>query len=104
MGALIDCGANGGIVGADCHVTEEMHCFINVKVLITMSLSGICGVGKMMKIWKYWEDSACLSCGEPVEMTYHMVLCPCMERMLAWEEAINGLEVWMVEVEMDPDI
>ena len=31
MGALIDCGANGGIVGADCCVIKEMHHFINVK-------------------------------------------------------------------------
>ena len=30
-GALIDHGANGGIAGADCHVIEEMHCFINVE-------------------------------------------------------------------------
>ena len=37
-------------------------------------------------------------------MTYHVLLCPCMEWMLVWEEAIDGLEAWMVEVEMDPDI
>ena len=80
----------------------------NAPILFSMwatkHVSGICAVGKMMKIWKYWEDSACLSFGEPVKMTYHMVLCPCMEWMLVWEEAIDGLEAWMVEVEMDPDI
>ena len=31
VGALINHGANGGIVGADCHVIKEMHPFINVE-------------------------------------------------------------------------
>ena len=30
-GALIDHGANSGIAGADCHVIEKMHHFINVE-------------------------------------------------------------------------
>ena len=70
----------------------------------TKHISSICGVGKMMKIWKYWDDSACLSCDESVETTHHVMLCPCVEHMLAWDEAIAGLEAWMVEVNMDPKI
>ena len=70
----------------------------------TKHISGICGVGKMMKIWNFWEDSACLSCDELREMTHHVVLCPCVERMVAWDKAIDGLEEWMTAVDMDPEI
>ena len=58
----------------------------------------------MMKIWNFWEDSTCLSCNELREMTHHMVLCPCVERMVAWDEAIDGLEEWMTAVDTDPEI
>ena len=58
----------------------------------------------MMKIWNFWEDSACLSCDELREMTHHVVLCPCVERMVAWDEAIDGLEEWMTAMDMDPEI
>ena len=29
-GALVDCSANGGIAGSDCHIIEETNCFINM--------------------------------------------------------------------------
>ena len=70
----------------------------------TKHISSICSVGMMMKIWKYWDNSACLSCDESVETTHHVVLCPCVECMLAWDEALAGLEAWMVEVDTDPKI
>jgi len=70
----------------------------------TKHISGFCGVGKMMRRWKFWEDSACLSCDELVETTHHVVLCPCIEWIAAWDEAINSLEAWMLNVGTDPDI
>ena len=30
-GALIDCGANRGIAGVDCHIIEEMSHFVNIE-------------------------------------------------------------------------
>ena len=54
----------------DCIDWEaNMNALSNALTLFSLwamkHVSGICGVGKMMKIWKYWEDSACLSCEEP---------------------------------------
>jgi len=31
LGLLVDRGSNGGIVGDDCHLIEEMTCFVNIK-------------------------------------------------------------------------
>jgi hypothetical protein len=30
-GALIDCGANGGIAGVDCHIIKETSHFVNIE-------------------------------------------------------------------------
>jgi len=30
-GSLVDRGANGGIVGDDCHLIKEMTCFVNIE-------------------------------------------------------------------------
>jgi len=30
-GSLVDRGANGGIVGDNCHLIEEMTCFVNIE-------------------------------------------------------------------------
>jgi hypothetical protein len=44
---------------------------------MTKQVSGHCGVGKLMKLWKFWEESRCHSCGAPVEDVPHTLLPPC---------------------------
>jgi hypothetical protein len=71
---------------------------------LTKHVSGFYGIGKMMQRWGYWEDSKCISCGAPVEDTGHLYSCPHESRVDAWDEAVEGLEAWMIAVETDPEI
>jgi len=71
---------------------------------MTKQVSGFCAVGKMMKRWRFWENSKCHSCDEPKEDATHILYCPHDDCHKAWDEAIMGFEVWMQEVKTDPDI
>ena len=73
-------GGGGGRQGCPKQCTNFVQ---HVGDNIRKHVSGICRVGKMMKIWKYWEDSACLCCGELVETTHQPFA-------LAWNRCWHG--------------
>ena len=57
---------------------------------MTKQVSGFCAVGKMMKRWRFWENSKCHSCDEPKEDATHILYCPHDDRHKAWDEASHG--------------
>jgi hypothetical protein len=69
---------------------------------MTKQVSGHCGVGKMMKRWKFWDNSKCHSCDEPNEDTCHILYCLHEDCRRAWDEAVVGLDEWMTSVDTDP--
>jgi hypothetical protein len=72
------------------------------NIWMTKQVSGHCGVGKMMKRWKFWDDSKCHSCDEPNEDTCHILYCLHKDCHRAWDEAVVGLDKWMTSIDTDP--
>jgi len=58
----------------------------------------------MMRHWNFWDNNKCLNCPDTVEDTVHILLCPHQARVDAWDDAVDGFEAWMTEVDTDPDI
>lgn len=42
--------------------------------------AGVCGTGKWMKRWGYWDNNCYVSCGAENEDTKHLYFCPDFER------------------------
>jgi hypothetical protein len=71
---------------------------------MTKQVSGHCGIGKMMKLWKFWEESKCHSwlwctCGRYVPHT----LSPCRSTESLGQGSYAFCK-WMKSVDTDPDI
>lgn len=63
---------------------------------MSKQVSGFCPASKNMERWGFWEDSKCHSCHELSEDTNHLCFCPHEDQRDAWEEAVDGLEAWMI--------
>ncbi len=61
---------------------------------LSKPISGMCGVGKMMKIWGHQQSNACPCCGEPDSatlMSWHVEMkwqCECFTTQ--WHQWTNG--------------
>lgn len=73
------------------------------RLWATKHVSGICGVGRQMKLRGEWEDDKCPCCDE-VERTKHVVVCPDPRRHDVWMDALESLEAWFGETKTDPAI
>lgn len=71
---------------------------------LTKHVSGCCGIGKMMHRWKFWDDPKCHSCDALVETIPHLCCCPHPDRVLAWEEAVEDLDAWLLASKTAPSI
>jgi hypothetical protein len=69
---------------------------------VLKQVSGICGVGKMMNIWKKRETDECPRCGE-MEDAVHVLECPDPEAITQFEEAIDNLHKWLEAQCMAPE-
>ena len=67
-------------------------------------VSGICGVGSMLLLWKHQNHSSCPRCGENDEDTQHVLQCEQPAAKDKWKEAIEDLRVWMEAQEAAPDL
>ena len=54
--------------------------------------SGHCGVGKKMKLWKFWKTDLCPRCDQP-EDHVHVNRCPAATDI--WQSKLEELEEWM---------
>jgi hypothetical protein len=64
---------------------------------IVKHTAGICGSGKMMKVWKQRSSSKCPRCEAPVEDAAHIWRYPQREANAVWEQSIDGLREWMIK-------
>ena len=65
-------------------------------------VTGICGVGVMLQLWKYQTHNSCPRCGAENENVEHVVTCKNPDATTTWNEAINKLEKWMKENDAEP--
>jgi hypothetical protein len=73
------------------------------RIFISKHASGMCGVGRFMKRWKWRQDDSCPRCGHP-EDSAHVWLCHGEGADDVWETALNNLEAWFNIRQTDPDI
>ena len=66
------------------------------QLWVAKHASGFCGVGKMMKIWGFWQEDKCLCCllGE-VETVSHLLCCPAPQMQKAFKEGVQEIQEWM---------
>ena len=67
-------------------------------------VTGICGVGYMLKIWKHQAHSNCPRCGEGGETTQHVLICQEESASKVWENAVSELNNWMTENNSEPEM
>jgi len=70
---------------------------------ISKHLSGMCGMGKFLQIWKEQYTAQCPRC-DMLEDAPHVWRCPSQSVREIWLAALNDLEKWMLEVHADPVI
>ena len=71
---------------------------------VSKHVSGFCGVGKMMKLWKKWPDSSCPRCGEAIEDSAHVWQCQETNFLDVWDKSIENLRQWMISNQTQPGI
>jgi hypothetical protein len=67
-------------------------------------VSGICGVGIMLQMWKYQEHNTCPRCGHPREDVQHTVTCGEYSATQTWEDSVEELARWMTENDAAPNM
>ena len=65
-------------------------------------VTGICGVGYMLKLWKHQAHDSCPRCGQEKETTQHVIQCKEESATKVWEEAVEHLDTWMTDNQADP--
>ena len=71
---------------------------------VTKFESGICGTGRMMKMWKQRVIDNYPRCCAPNETTTHILRCPCDAAKGIWESSLVSLEEWLKENKTCPDL
>jgi hypothetical protein len=71
---------------------------------IVKHTSGMCGTGKMMKLWKKRSSLKYPLCEAPVEDAAHVWRCLQPEAKAVWEQSIDGLREWMTKQKTHPTI
>jgi hypothetical protein len=67
-------------------------------------MTGFCGTGTKLKLYKYQTHSKCPRCETDNEDTDHVLQCPHPDAKHSWDEAITKLEVWMTENKGHPEL
>jgi hypothetical protein len=67
-------------------------------------VTGICGVGYMLKIWKHQSHSLCPRCGQDNEKTEHVLLCQESSATQVWDKAVEDLDTWMSDNLTEPSM
>ena len=63
---------------------------------VAKHMSGFCGVGRMMKIWGFWQEDTCPCCLlGMVEMVAHLLCCLVAWMQKAFDDRVQGIQKWM---------
>ena len=71
---------------------------------VTKFESGICGTGRMMKLWKQRVIDNCPRCGAPNENTTHVLQCISDSTSVIWENSLGALENCLRDNKTCPDL
>ena len=63
---------------------------------MTKQVSGFCGTGEKMRLWKYRDKDECPLCAE-TEDNYHILRCTITAASNKWDEAIQALEATLAD-------
>ena len=74
------------------------------KHWVTKFASGMCGTGRMMKIWNQRLIDNCPRCGMANEDTTHILKCPSASARKVWKQSILSLDEWLVKKKTCPDL
>ena len=66
--------------------------------------TGMCGVGKWLKRWKWQDHSDCPRCGQQEEDVQHVLLCNETSALALWEDSVQQLGEWMRDHDCDPEM
>lgn len=67
-------------------------------------ITGFCGVGVMMKLWKFQNHDRCPRCNAGREDTTHVLQCPQPEAVNLWQEEMEKLDTWLTDNKAHPDL
>ncbi len=67
-------------------------------------ITGFCGVGVMMQMWKFQNHSRCPRCNTEKEDTSHVLRCPQPDAVQLWHDELRKLDDWMTENKAHPDL
>ena len=71
---------------------------------LSKHVTGICGVGIMLQLWKHQEHSSCPRCGTARENVEHILLCTAPSATSIWDNAIDKLAIWLEENDAEPHL
>jgi hypothetical protein len=94
-------------MAADIHWEAMKRALTSVplarRLFITKHATGMCGVGKFMRLWGERDTDSCPRCGAP-ENASHVWICPQEQATEVWDLSLHKLKEWMVEVGTLPDM
>ena len=67
-------------------------------------VTGICGVGVMLQLWKHQAHNSCPRCGVEKEDVEHVVTCKNPDATITWNESVANLETWMHDNDAEPNM
>jgi hypothetical protein len=67
-------------------------------------VTGICGVGHMLKLWKHQAHSSCPRCGHADENTNHVLLCREASATHTWKTSLSNLDNWLKDNDSAPGL
>jgi hypothetical protein len=67
-------------------------------------MTGFCGVGKMMKIYKFQQHSKCPKCQQNNETTDHVLQCQSYGTHCLWQKLMRELTAWIVDNDGPPSL
>ena len=86
----------------DWEILEKSAKNYNRWKWLSKYVTGVCGVGRMLQIWKYQAHSSCPRCGADNEKATHILLCTEPTASTIWNDALNDLTKWMLDNDSEP--
>ena len=74
------------------------------RIWVVKSTTGVCGVGKMMVLWRFSTDSTCPRCSLPEEDMTHVLRCPQVEATHAWTSKLKSFQTWLAQNYTSPTV
>jgi hypothetical protein len=74
------------------------------RLWMSKHVSGFFSVGKMMKLWDFWDHQRCPCCRHVKEDKVHLLTCPETSCVAKWSDSVTGLSEWLQEMDTLPAI